>query len=159
VWEVGTAAGGTLWALAQVCPLTEIVSIDLVNGVEEEKRLRELIPGVELVRGDSRTVLLPRRRPDFVLIDADHTYDGVRADWERYWPLVRPGGVCALHDVLMHTDPVHQTMAVDTLWGELVLDPDLVTVQLSDTSPASASWSLGDWGGVAWGGFGVVFKQ
>ena len=35
---------------------------------------------------------------DFVFIDADHSYDAVRADWEGWNPLVIRGGVVALHD-------------------------------------------------------------
>lgn len=37
---------------------------------------------------------------DCVFIDADHTLDGVRHDFERYSQLVRPGGVIAMHDAL-----------------------------------------------------------
>jgi predicted O-methyltransferase YrrM len=35
---------------------------------------------------------------DFVFIDWDHSYDGLRADWEGWSPLVAAGGVVALHD-------------------------------------------------------------
>jgi predicted O-methyltransferase YrrM len=35
---------------------------------------------------------------DFVFIDADHTWEGLRADWTGWSPLVRVGGVIALHD-------------------------------------------------------------
>jgi predicted O-methyltransferase YrrM len=35
---------------------------------------------------------------DFVLIDGDHTYEGLRADWEGWSPLVAMDGVVALHD-------------------------------------------------------------
>ena len=35
---------------------------------------------------------------DFVFIDGDHTYDGLRSDWEAWRPLIAPNGVVALHD-------------------------------------------------------------
>jgi predicted O-methyltransferase YrrM len=35
---------------------------------------------------------------EVVFIDADHTYEGLRGDWEAWSPLVAPGGVVALHD-------------------------------------------------------------
>jgi predicted O-methyltransferase YrrM len=35
---------------------------------------------------------------DFVFIDGDHSYDGLRGDWEGWAPLLAPGGVVALHD-------------------------------------------------------------
>ena len=41
---------------------------------------------------------------DFVFIDGDHTYDGVRADWLAYSPLVRSGGLVAFHDTWPNGD-------------------------------------------------------
>lgn len=35
---------------------------------------------------------------DFVFIDADHSYDGVRGDSEIWWDKVRPGGMMIWHD-------------------------------------------------------------
>jgi predicted O-methyltransferase YrrM len=35
---------------------------------------------------------------DFVFIDGDHSYEGLRGDWEGWSGLVAPGGVVALHD-------------------------------------------------------------
>lgn len=39
-------------------------------------------------------------RFDFVYIDADHSYEGVKADLEAYWPLVKSGGIFAGHDFI-----------------------------------------------------------
>jgi predicted O-methyltransferase YrrM len=35
---------------------------------------------------------------DFVFIDGDHTFEGIRTDWEAWSELVAPGGVVCLHD-------------------------------------------------------------
>jgi len=35
---------------------------------------------------------------EFVFLDALHTYDGLREDWEAWSPLVANGGVIAIHD-------------------------------------------------------------
>ncbi len=40
----------------------------------------------------------PREHFDFVYIDADHSYEAVKADIEAWWPKVRMGGVLAGHD-------------------------------------------------------------
>lgn len=37
----------------------------------------------------------------FLLIDADHSFEGVRGDYERWLPLVAPGGLIVFHDYLM----------------------------------------------------------
>jgi predicted O-methyltransferase YrrM len=42
---------------------------------------------------------LGNRAVDFLFIDGDHRYEAVKRDFELYVPLVRPGGVVALHDV------------------------------------------------------------
>ena len=34
----------------------------------------------------------------FVFLDALHTYEGLREDWNAWAPLVEPGGVIAIHD-------------------------------------------------------------
>ena len=58
---------------------------------------------VEWVRetgADAARGLAPRLagRVEFVFIDGDHSYDGLRADWEGWSELVAPGGSIALHD-------------------------------------------------------------
>ena len=35
---------------------------------------------------------------DFIFIDGDHSYKGLKADWELWSPLVKFGGTVALHD-------------------------------------------------------------
>jgi predicted O-methyltransferase YrrM len=35
---------------------------------------------------------------DFLYIDADHSYEGIKADYENYTPLVKPGGIVGFHD-------------------------------------------------------------
>ncbi|MBK1720035.1 class I SAM-dependent methyltransferase [Thiocystis violacea] len=35
---------------------------------------------------------------DILLVDADHSHNGVLADWRLYWPLLRPGGLVIFDD-------------------------------------------------------------
>ena len=60
--------------------------------------------------------LLGGRPVDFLFIDGDHSYEGVKKDWDMYKPLVREGGIIALHDVLYHAD---KTEEVDVFWQEI----------------------------------------
>ena len=41
---------------------------------------------------------------DFVYIDGDHSYQGIKADWEAWYPKVRPGGIIAGHDYGAYND-------------------------------------------------------
>lgn len=35
---------------------------------------------------------------DFIFIDGDHNYEGVKRDWDTYKPLLKKGSIVALHD-------------------------------------------------------------
>jgi predicted O-methyltransferase YrrM len=116
--EIGTASGGTLFLLAQVADRSAtIVSVDLPQGEFGGGYPAWKIPlyqgfvrpaqTLHLIRADShapetlaRARARLRHEPlDFLFIDGDHTYDGVKRDFEDYGPLVRPGGLIALHDI------------------------------------------------------------
>jgi predicted O-methyltransferase YrrM len=47
----------------------------------------------------ARRMAAAREAPvDFLFIDGDHTYEGLRGDWEGWSDLVAPNGLVALHD-------------------------------------------------------------
>jgi predicted O-methyltransferase YrrM len=42
---------------------------------------------------------LVKERPiDFLFIDGDHSYEGLKGDWQAWSPLIAIGGIVALHD-------------------------------------------------------------
>jgi predicted O-methyltransferase YrrM len=111
VCEIGTSGAGTLYLLTRVsAPDALVISVDLSIPLHTSAlRARFGRPGQRLVslEGDShddRTLsrlerLLDGNQLDVLFIDGDHTYEGVRSDFERYGKLVRAGGLIALHDV------------------------------------------------------------
>lgn len=123
VAEIGRAQGGTLALLCSAAaPDALVISLDLPGGAFSGELSsfnkafwrRPLLramkgPGrrLELIDGDSRSPeslrrfaeALGGRRLDLLFIDGDHSYDGVKADFERYSGFVRPGGVIAFHDI------------------------------------------------------------
>jgi predicted O-methyltransferase YrrM len=155
VYEIGTATGGTLWALSRVTTGL-LVSIDLPGGpfsggaTIEPEALHALIepPGsvqrLVVLRGDSLTIELPPPSPDVIFIDGDHSAEGVRGDWARYRPLVMPGGFAAFHDILPH--PAVTGVQVEEVWREIAADHE--TVEIVDPTPGPA--------GGQWGGIGIV---
>lgn len=64
-------------------------------------RYRERIDAVRGLSAESAPrVAAGLARPlSLVFFDGDHSYEGIRRDWEAYAPLVGPGGVVAFHDV------------------------------------------------------------
>jgi predicted O-methyltransferase YrrM len=144
--EVGTAAGGTLFMLTQVAaPDATIVSVDLPGGrlggasSTAQNRYPEwrarLYRGfgrnsqsLHVIRADSHDVStvedvrrrLPGGKVDFLFIDGDHSYEGVRRDFELYSPLAAAGALVAFHDIVPsvpggHGDPGD----VPVFWGEI----------------------------------------
>jgi predicted O-methyltransferase YrrM len=111
VCELGTYLGGTLWFLAKASdPNAVIVSVDIDAPLfARTQRARLAAPGQRLVsiEGDSHQQAVRGRvsaefdhQPlDVLFIDGDHTYDGVKQDFEMYSPLVREGGLIAFHDI------------------------------------------------------------
>lgn len=61
--------------------------------------------------------LFGNQQVDFVFIDGDHTYEGVKSDFVQYGPLVRPGGLIAFHDILPRPD--FPDIQVDQFWKEV----------------------------------------
>lgn len=54
---------------------------------------------------------------DYLFIDGDHKYEGVKRDFELYAPLVRKGGLIALHDIAEH--PPTAGCEVSQFWNEI----------------------------------------
>ena len=139
VLEIGTASGGTLFLLTRVAtPDALLISVDLRRGQFGGGYPRWRGPlyrsfsreaqRIELVRSDSHSAdsgrrirrLLDGEPLDLLFVDGDHTYEGVKQDVADYGPLVRPGGIIALHDIVpggpgKHGDPG----GVPDFWGEL----------------------------------------
>lgn len=61
---------------------------------------------------------------DFVFIDGDHSYNGVKKDLQAYYPLVRPGGLFSGHDY-GHRRFIGVKRAVDEFHSKLKLKTDL----------------------------------
>lgn len=109
VCEIGVADGGTNFAFSQALPDVELmIGIDLF--VKGRYRLRHFgRPGQRLcyLDGSSHTEamvsrvrsVLAGRKLDFLFIDGDHSFAGVRKDFLNYRAFVREGGTIAFHDI------------------------------------------------------------
>jgi hypothetical protein len=129
--EVGSSFGGTLKRMASVLPKgSKIVSVDLpcdstpkfLNPLASLKdtcrKLSLLGANVELLVGDSHdaevVAAVKAHGPfDFCFIDGDHSYEGVKADWENYGPMCK---VVGFHDI---GGPV---LGCTRFWRELKLE-------------------------------------
>ena len=134
--EIGTANGGSLFLFSRLAaPHARIVSVDLPNvkfggGYKNWRKnfFKQMVlprQDLHLLLGDSHSSetyhevqkLLPGNKVDFLFIDGDHTYEGVKKDFEMYSPLVRKGGMIAFHDIVKgNPDLVGE---VSKFWNEI----------------------------------------
>jgi predicted O-methyltransferase YrrM len=131
VLEIGTFAGGTLFLLSRFSsPTATVFSIDLPRLMTcwrpmVYKSFARDHQRIHVIRSDShdaRTLArikktLNGRNVDCLFIDGDHTYQGVRKDFDMYAPLVRKGGIVSFHDIV--PGPVTHVGGVPEFWSEI----------------------------------------
>ena len=112
ILEIGTAGGGTLFLFSNIADEeATLISVDLYQTIEERilfKYIKKEKQKIFLIQGDSHSIetlrkiegILRDNKVDFLFIDADHSYEGVKKDFEMYSPLVRKGGIIAFHDII-----------------------------------------------------------
>ncbi len=155
--EIGTCTGGTfyIWC-AMAEPTATLISLDLPGGIHGggypswkqylyrtfgrpgQKTHFMRVNSHEPSSLDQLRQLLGGRLIDFLFIDGDHTYEGVKQDFSMYAPLVRPGGIIALHDIVAH--PIELHCEVDRFWNELRTNRDY---QEFINDPAQGSCGIG----------------
>lgn len=122
VVELGTNIGTTsilLKAMAKrVCTVDVFENVDLIEDIDQRETYRtafmnnkhtfstisnKLAPfGVEVYQGLSHEFSnkFNRETVDFLFIDADHSYEGAKRDYEAWLDRVRIGGYIAFHDCI-----------------------------------------------------------
>lgn len=134
IMEIGTYRGGTLFVFSQLAAArATVISLDFhfsllgkMYGALQKPLLRKFVrngKSLFLLRENShlpetlRVIrnILNGNELDFLFIDGDHTYEGVREDFMMYSPLVREGGLIAFHDIAESGG----SREVHRLWSEL----------------------------------------
>jgi len=136
ILEIGTANGGSLFCFGKLAKDdATIISIDLPGGkfgggypewkVPIYKAFTKKNQKLYLLRKDSHSQetleevkkILNGNQLDFLFIDGDHSYEGVKKDFEMYSPLVKKGGIIAFHDIV--PGPKENVGGVPEFWEEI----------------------------------------
>ena len=149
ILEIGTDEGGTLFLWSRIAPPdAHLVALDIRplgllgqwsswafarRGLGYgDQRITLAMPldshssaTVDRIRG-----LFDGEEVDFLFIDADHSYEGVKRDFELYAPLVRSGGLVAFHDIASPPWP-----GVVQFWEELRQTHD-ADQRVAETTPS-----------------------
>ncbi len=149
--EIGSMDGGTLRAWQAIAPDADLVSISLTGGPYGGGSVPEGLADHHLDQDSHKKStlaalvrILDGRPIDFLFIDGDHSYEGVRQDFDMYSTLVRPGGLIAFHDILASDAP--EGGSVSQLWAELT--------PLHRAHEFVVPHELRDYG--VWGGIGLI---
>lgn len=112
ICEVGAAGGGTTFLLAHAAASdATVITIDLAFTKSR------LTAGMNFASRTQKLFCLPKdshepetvgvvskclgeKRLDVLYLDGDHSYEGIKQDFELYNPLVRPGGLIVFHDIV-----------------------------------------------------------
>ena len=140
VVEIGTARGGTFYLMVRFLKSADkFVSVNLgwSFGYKYKKKLLEKIDPdkrLSFIVGDSHDKSTYERvrqatdsEVDFIFIDGDHSYDGVKQDFEMYKDLVCEGGIIAFHDI-QHQ---HSRVGVDEFWREIKTEYETKEIGIS----------------------------
>jgi predicted O-methyltransferase YrrM len=135
VMEIGTYRGGTLFLFSRMADAkATVISVDYpmtfmghLYRILQGPILRRFASrgqSIFLLRNNSHKLqtvdsvrkILNGRKLDFLFIDGDHSYEGVKQDFEMYKGLVKEGGFLAFHDICPGPSP---SIQVSKLWQEL----------------------------------------
>jgi len=162
--EIGTAQGGTLYAWCKIATSDAlIISIDLpggpfgggykLNDIKKFRKYKRKNQKLYFLRKDSHkqetknklVEILDGQKIDFLFIDGDHRYRGVKKDFQLYSSLVKQNGLIVFHDILYH--PKVPECKVDKFWNKI--RRKYKNVEFIDREDDRG------WG--QWGGIGVIY--
>lgn len=96
ILEIGVHTGNGLKAFGQAFPDAKLYGLEIDSQFLQFKDFA-------LIEGDAtKPEIIEAVRKlgpfDFIFIDGDHRFEGVKADWDNYHGMVRPGGAVGFHD-------------------------------------------------------------
>lgn len=120
VLEIGSNHGGVLWFFSQLAADDAmLISLDRDQSHNRmQGRAEQLVCKLQVDSGDHANYAWMRYASfDLLFIDGDHTLTAVERDYRMYAPLVRPGGLVAVHDVGFSSAEVWKRIHHDGQWS------------------------------------------
>lgn len=148
--EVGAYDGGSSISLSHFCDnlITIDGNIPIRFDVDRIKKITNY-EGISANSFHNETINYVKNFSpngyDLIFIDGDHTYDGVKKDFDNYFPMLNKNGVMFFHDIVDSEYHRESNCYVSKMWQEIknnfehieILDPE-----------------NGDWGGI-----GLIYKK
>ena len=138
IMEIGSDQGGTFWLWCRLATGLKI-SVDLPLGpyctmhmtFEDTERvacrMRSWSEDAHVLRGNSHDLAMVQKvygilggeKLDFLFVDGDHSYEGVKKDYRLYRTFVRSGGWIAFHDTNESYFHEEHGCGVHSFWKEI----------------------------------------
>lgn len=132
VCEIGSDLGGTLYLWSKVMQIDGlIISVDLPRLYRKSlnRFFSSFFPNTMktyFLRQNSHASkciskiekVLNGEKIDFLFIDGDHSYEGVKKDFSMYARFVKKGGIIVFHDIVKDKLP-ENICGVDKFWSEI----------------------------------------
>lgn len=120
--EIGSNYGGTTVGFCNI--FENVITIDIKHH-ENFDKLKEKFPNYNYLISDSKsndTVNFIKSlgiKFDFIFIDGDHSYDGVKSDYEKYKQFLASDGHIGFHDIISSDQNKKNNINVDILWNDI----------------------------------------
>jgi predicted O-methyltransferase YrrM len=140
--EIGRFKGGSTFLIASAMNGGKLISLDLhlkmmlkKKGGIYDKELKKSLESaglrnrVDLIVADSKSYHNEDLSVDFLFIDGDHTYEGVKSDFLHWVDAVKPGGHILLHDAASLRPHTTVHTGVEKLVKELRQSDNLIIAE------------------------------
>lgn len=158
--EIGTNFGGTFSTLCQISEEDAVlISLDIdcypyVNIETRENIIKSFSnknQTIHIMTEDSHDAssllkvenILQNNKLDYLFIDGDHSYSGIKKDFEMYSNFVKDGGIIVVHDIMSHHSKI---VKVFKFWEEIYKENDDHFKEIICSTRKS------------WGGIGIIIK-
>jgi predicted O-methyltransferase YrrM len=148
--EVGAYDGGSSISLTHFCE--NFITVDGNNPLRFDVNRLKQITNYEGISANSFNIETINHVKNFspngydlIFIDGDHTYEGVKKDFENYFPMLNKGGIVFFHDIVDSEYHRSVNCYVSKFWDEVKNTYKTLEIKDSDNSD--------------WGGIGVIFSK
>lgn len=163
ILEIGACNGGTTYTLAHFCKT--LTTIDYLNPaqftLDEIKKKCDYTYHGRSSHDVETFNLVKDKKYDVLFLDGDHTYQGVKQDFEMYSPLVNKGGIIIFHDIMDSAMHRQHNCYVSRFWDEVKLShkdnsPTEYCFDCAEDLPYKREYMEVGEKCKEWGGIGVI---
>ncbi len=122
--EIGACEGGSTMLISTAkSKEAKFVSVDLEDNYN--KTVKTLLDeNTSIILGDSKKYV-PPAQIDFIFIDGDHSFEGVKSDFDHYFPYLKNGADIIFHDAVSAGKNIFVAPPVNAFVKQLEKNRDL----------------------------------